>query len=101
MRKLAYAWMIAASLSHQFRRNMASYATGTTRYAVRLLAPAEGPVLGVATRNAKASAVSAYEVLQEPAGAPFDGLQVHVARAPRVGCVAGDSLGATAVVRAK
>ncbi|CBN75641.1 expressed unknown protein [Ectocarpus siliculosus] len=78
MRKLAYAWMIVASLSQSFRRNMASYAAGTTRYAVRLVAPAEGPVFGVATRNAKASAVSAYEVLQEPVGAPFDGLQVCV-----------------------
>lgn len=80
---------------------MASYAAGTARYAVRLLAPSEGPVLGVATRDAKASTVASYEVLQEPAGAPFDGLQVRVARGPRAGCVAGGTLGATtAVVRA-
>eukprot|EP00752_Nemacystus_decipiens_P012028 g10663.t1 len=57
---------------------MASYKTAGTRYAVDLLAPPEGPVLGVAARTAKASARPAYRVLREPAGAPFDGLQVCV-----------------------
>lgn len=68
--------MVVAGLSILFRRSMASHAAAGTRYAVELLAPAEGPVLGVAARNAKASARPAYRVLQEPPGAPFDGLQV-------------------------
>lgn len=69
--------MVATVLSNFFRRSMASYAASGMRYAVELLAPAEGPVLGVAAPNAKASARPAYRVLQEPAEAPFDGLQVR------------------------
>lgn len=69
--------MLAIGLSNFFRRSMASYAAAGTRYAVELLPPPEGPVLRVAERNAQASARPAYRVLQEPAGAPFDGLQVR------------------------
>ena len=69
--------MVLTGLSACFRRSMASHRTAGTRYAVELLPPAEGPVLGVAARTAKASARPAYRVLLEPAGAPFDGLQVR------------------------
>lgn len=55
---------------------MVSHAAAGARYAVELLPPAEGPVLGVAARNARTSARPAYQVLQEPEGGSFDGLQV-------------------------
>lgn len=56
---------------------MALHAAAGTRYAVELLAPVEGPVLGVERPEAKASARPTYQVLQEPAGTTFDGLQVR------------------------
>lgn len=78
-RRPVYLLMVVSAFSTICRRSMASHAAaaGTRRYAVRLLSPQQGPVLGVGHRDDKASAVSSYEVLQEPAGAPFDGLQVR------------------------
>lgn len=52
-------------------------AAAGTRYAVQLLSPQQGSVLGVDNSDDKASAVSSYKVLQEPVEAPFDGLQVR------------------------
>ncbi|CAM9616486.1 unnamed protein product [Pylaiella littoralis] len=76
-RRPVYLLMAASALTI-CRRSMASHAAVSTRYAVQLLPPQQGPVLGVGNSGDKASAVSSYEVLQEPAGAPFDGLQVCV-----------------------
>lgn len=85
-RRPVYLLMAASALTI-CRRSMASHATVSTRYAVQLLPPQQGPVLGVGNSGDKASAVSSYEVLQEPAGAPFDGLQVrrtyHISTAVR------------------
>lgn len=70
--------MVVPAFLTVFRRSMASHAAaGATRYAVQLLSPEQGPVLGVANSHDKASAVSSYKVLQEPEGEPFDGLQVR------------------------
>lgn len=81
--------MVVASLPNLCRRSMASLAAGT-RYAVQLLAPPEGPVLGVAACDDKASVRCGYEVLQEPAGGSFDGLQVCALTENRVSLPHGD-----------
>lgn len=61
------------------RRTMASFsaAASGTRCLVRLRSP--GPFLSVKSRDAKASAKSSYQVIQE-ADASFDGLQVSGVR---------------------
>lgn len=77
-RRSDYLFMVVSVFLTVCRRSMASRpAAAGTRYAVQLLPPQQGSVLGVGNSDDKASAVSSYKVLQEPVGSPFDGLQVR------------------------